>query len=437
RFLAAKAVRSQQRWHRREEEALVMKTLLEGNEPNWERLRPEIDEALYELNERDREPILLRFFENQSLADIGAMIGLTENAARMRLERALERLRVRLARRGLTSTTAALAFALTHQPAIAAPAGLVANVASVAPAALTSVTVGPGGLALSTLGSIGSLMNTTKTILGFAALAAAIGVGAFIGAQSRPSASRFEILPAHATGGAGPHEKSAQLRQATAGLPLAADSSTSKRGRALTEPSDQISQAQRLRVLVELQRRGLAQPGINFVSQNGDLSPAFVELFALTSAEQEKLQRGLEDALDQLAFLEQQHARITRQPNGDVVVEIAAFPERGGAVYDQLIGAFADTLGTERHEAFVTLGLDQVERVLGRFGTPARSLTFSRKADVNGEPRYVMRENYQLPDQSGNHTSGPMTLAQIKERAGTVGRFLPPDFNSESRNEPE
>lgn len=58
----------------------------------WERLRPMIDDAIHDLNDRDREAVLLRFFEGQPFAAIGATLNVSEDGARMRVERALDKL---------------------------------------------------------------------------------------------------------------------------------------------------------------------------------------------------------------------------------------------------------------------------------------------------------------------------------------------------------
>jgi RNA polymerase sigma factor (sigma-70 family) len=92
----------------------------------WESVRPVLDEAIDKLNEHDRQAILLRFFANQPFGDVGRQLSLTENAARMRVERALGKLRDALANRGITSASAALAAALSGQAVAAAPAGVAA-----------------------------------------------------------------------------------------------------------------------------------------------------------------------------------------------------------------------------------------------------------------------------------------------------------------------
>src|SRR5580765_1408747 len=83
-FAATKAVRTERRLQAREQEAHIMKELLHDPAPDldWEKLRPVLDTAMHELDERDREVILLRYFENRKHADIGERLGLTENGAR-------------------------------------------------------------------------------------------------------------------------------------------------------------------------------------------------------------------------------------------------------------------------------------------------------------------------------------------------------------------
>lgn len=141
-FAAAKAVRSERRRQAREQEVQAMQETSPSAPPDfdWEKLRPILDTAMLELRETDREALLLRFFERCSLAEVGRKLGLSENAARMRVERASERLRALLAQRGITSTAAALGLVLAHQAVLSAPAGLAAAVtaASVAGAAASS-----------------------------------------------------------------------------------------------------------------------------------------------------------------------------------------------------------------------------------------------------------------------------------------------------------
>lgn len=156
RYLAANARRDQHRRQQREQEAHAMNELLQpaGPGPDWDQLRPVLDEAMHELGETDREAVLLRFFERRPLAEVGTRLGLSENAARMKVERALNKLRGALARRGVTSTTAALMFALTGQAVAAAPAGLAPRVSHAAIASATAGAAHGGGLLFALLALI-------------------------------------------------------------------------------------------------------------------------------------------------------------------------------------------------------------------------------------------------------------------------------------------
>jgi len=146
-YATAKILRTEQRRQTREQEAQAMHELLSNAAPeaDGDRLRPVLDAAMRELNERDREAVLLRFFEGRGFAEVGARLNLTENAARMRVDRALDKLRARLSEHGVTSTAAALALALANQAVVAAPAGLAATITG---AALTGAAASGGAWAV-------------------------------------------------------------------------------------------------------------------------------------------------------------------------------------------------------------------------------------------------------------------------------------------------
>jgi RNA polymerase sigma factor (sigma-70 family) len=133
---------------------------------DWSRLRPVLDDAMNELSGSDREAVLLRFFSNQPFAEVGRRLGLNENAARMRVDRALDKLHAQLARRGITSTTAALTVVLSANAVLAAPAGVAAAATG---AALSGAALG-GGLVLL------NLMSSIKLQAGIAAVLLVTGV---------------------------------------------------------------------------------------------------------------------------------------------------------------------------------------------------------------------------------------------------------------------
>jgi len=176
RFEAIQSVRREQRRLQREQTAHSMLELNRDSAfaDDWHRLRPVIDDAIGELNDRDREAVLMRFFEERPFSEIGARLRITEDGARLRLDRALDKLSVLLAKRGVTSTAAALSVALAQQTGVAAPAGLGAAIASAA-AALSSA-AGPAAI-YGTAKTIA--MTTTQKILVAATLAIALGTGLY------------------------------------------------------------------------------------------------------------------------------------------------------------------------------------------------------------------------------------------------------------------
>ena len=123
---------SEQRRQVRESEALALESTATdgGAAPDWGRMQPLLDAAIDELPESDRAAVVLRFLERRAFAEIGAALRVSEDAARMRTERALDKLRAALARRGITSTAAALGAVVTSQTLLAAPGGLAATLAS-------------------------------------------------------------------------------------------------------------------------------------------------------------------------------------------------------------------------------------------------------------------------------------------------------------------
>ena len=171
-----------------------MNTLLQSieSEPDWAQISPLLDEAMHILDEPDREAVLLRHFERQSYVDIGARFGLTENAARMRVERALEKLRDALVKRGVTSTAMVLAGLLTSHAVGAAPASLGATVARMALAG------GAAGSGLSTF--VKELLAVSKIKLAAAGVALAVVVAGIVvlrnpnGGPSRPDASKPAVF---------------------------------------------------------------------------------------------------------------------------------------------------------------------------------------------------------------------------------------------------
>jgi RNA polymerase sigma factor (sigma-70 family) len=190
RLMALRMNRTEQRRKAREQEANTMTELLHDDTPpaDWSQLSPVIEEALHELSEKDRHAILLRFFQNKPLNEVGAGLNLTENAARMRVDRALDKLRGKLARRGVTTTAAALAAVVSANAVQCAPAGFAASISAAAIAGST--------IHASTLIAVTKTiaMTTLQKTLVAGALTVAAGTGIYAVHQSSQLRGQLQSL---------------------------------------------------------------------------------------------------------------------------------------------------------------------------------------------------------------------------------------------------
>lgn len=175
RWHAANLVRTERRRKEHEAAAAEHITLMDTPEtgPSWESLRPVLDAALDSLRSTDRDAVLQRYFMDQPFAAIGRHFGVTENAARMRVDRALETLRQALIRYGVTSSGAALALVLAQHARAAVPSELTASV--VASTACKTAAAG-------TVAATGATFLMTKSAIGLAG-ACAVALSAMLWRQ--------------------------------------------------------------------------------------------------------------------------------------------------------------------------------------------------------------------------------------------------------------
>jgi RNA polymerase sigma factor (sigma-70 family) len=133
RYAVMDARKIEARRNRREHEAAQMYSTAAGEETEsaWMHMAPLIDEALASLSAKDRHAILLRFFEEKSFRHIGEKVGSNENAARLRVVRALEKLRRFFQKRGVIVSSGLLSSALLVHSSQAVPPGLVSSVMGV------------------------------------------------------------------------------------------------------------------------------------------------------------------------------------------------------------------------------------------------------------------------------------------------------------------
>ncbi len=230
-FAAAKARRSDQRRCQRESEAMRRHALRADTDPEIDALLPLLDEGLARLSDSDREALILRFLSGQSLRSVGEALGVGEDAARKRVERALERLRQLLEHRGHTVSNTTLALALGIAASDIATPALAATIASVASASLPTM-----GWTLATGAGLGAVVVSAALEL-------------LLASQSREIATLRQQLQPLSTGVASetalsaatladPDEELLQLRQQAETLRLNRPTSGSGNPTppALTEP---------------------------------------------------------------------------------------------------------------------------------------------------------------------------------------------------------
>ena len=135
-------LRRERRRQLHEQEAYMQSTLQEPGEASaWQQLAPLLDEAMSRLGKKDRDAVILRFFKEKNLGEVAAALKVTELAAQKRVSRALEKLRTFFTKRGVVSTTAIIAGAISANSVHAAPVALAKSVTAVAVAKGAAVSV--------------------------------------------------------------------------------------------------------------------------------------------------------------------------------------------------------------------------------------------------------------------------------------------------------
>lgn len=170
RLTAITFIRSEVRRAHRENEAQMQTVLNENESAVWTQIAPLLDTAMDGLNETDRHAVVLRFFYGKSMKEVGAALGGSEGAARLRLHRAVEKLRQFFLKRGIASTTAIIAGAISANSLQAAPSLLAKTV--------TAIALANDGVAASS--STFTLVKGALKIMAWTKMKTAVAVGAAI-----------------------------------------------------------------------------------------------------------------------------------------------------------------------------------------------------------------------------------------------------------------
>lgn len=107
RFAAADFLKMRARRIKHEQEAAQMDP--ETSDTSWAQVEPLLDDAVDKLGESDRNALLLRYFENKTLREVGSALGVSDDTAQKRITRAIDRLRKWFAHEGILLSIDALA----------------------------------------------------------------------------------------------------------------------------------------------------------------------------------------------------------------------------------------------------------------------------------------------------------------------------------------
>jgi RNA polymerase sigma factor (sigma-70 family) len=143
RYTSANALTIQRRRQRREQEAFMQSQFdpLQNGlsrqsgmaaDETWQHIAPLLDAAMEKLGQRDHDALVLRFLEGRNFKEIGAALGASEGTVKMRVNRALEKLRKFFRKRGVSSTTAIIASEISVKSVQTAPAALAKSLTAVA-----------------------------------------------------------------------------------------------------------------------------------------------------------------------------------------------------------------------------------------------------------------------------------------------------------------
>lgn len=393
---------------------------------DWERLRPVIDETLGELPERDREAVLLRFFAGLPLADVGEKLNLTENAARMRVERALGKLHAILVRRGVKSSAGALAIVLTQQVAMGAPAGMAASVTA------TALTTAAGN-SLGTL--IAGFFMKTKSSLIAVGIAGVLGVGIYFASDARfeakiaveTAAQQQQLARLRAEN----RQMQARIQRMVAGLNPAI-------GGSFAPPVDPIA---RLRALTDLIVDGtIGADAIRWVSFAGEAdlfglrpddevsarrSQALVEMFALTPNEVATLRELGDRAKAEIARGAIANS-VVRRDGDRLTIEVRPAPTARDT-YQRMLAEFQQTLGKDRFGLARMIGWEtSIENQMNFIGLSAFTFASAREAAADRPDGVIYRGRRR--DASGKGRSYVSGSTDLRTGLGPLGVLVPADF---------
>ncbi len=172
RFAANNARRGEIRRQRHEQKAGEDMPHSVTEAESWNQIEPDLDAAVARLASRDREAVVLRFFKQMSLKEVGAAIGVSEDAAKVRISRAIAKLRKLL---GVSAPATSLTVLLEANSSLSAPSSLADSIVSAACRGAASAA------ALSISKGVIAMLIQAKLKIAVALVVALVATGAAVG----------------------------------------------------------------------------------------------------------------------------------------------------------------------------------------------------------------------------------------------------------------
>ena len=206
---AIDVVRRESRRQDREQKALEIAAMNSGAS-DWSLVQALLDEGMETLDETDRSAILLRYFENKSLREVGETLGASEDAAQKRVSRAVERLSEFFSKRGVTVGAGGLSVVISANAVQAVPVGLAATISTTAVLAGTTVATAATATATTTATITKAIaMTALQKTLVTAAIVVTAGAGIYEARQASILRSRIQTLQEQPSALVGPEHVSA------------------------------------------------------------------------------------------------------------------------------------------------------------------------------------------------------------------------------------
>jgi RNA polymerase sigma factor (sigma-70 family) len=208
RLAAKEAMRARSVRQRNENSAASLRreTIRPADDATADDLLALLDQALSQLNEADRTAVAIRFLEGRSFEQVGTVLGSTEEAARKRVVRAVEKMRRFFLDQGIKTGVGGLTVILAAQQATEAPAAVTA-----------AATGGASPAAVKFAQGVLTMMKWTRIKIGLVAvmvlIAVASGVYGLDVLTTPPAAQIAATAPAAPAAAPSPADDLARLRK--------------------------------------------------------------------------------------------------------------------------------------------------------------------------------------------------------------------------------